>query len=111
MGEYRKLYDEELPNLYCSPNVIRVIKVRRIFFFFFFFFFFFLLSLVPQPSLDLALLLKIQLNFFEASQQFSLLQGRVVSPTPNSYPGGPGLCIYIPQRQGDDVMGNTWRKQ
>jgi hypothetical protein len=27
------------------------------------------------------------------------LQGRVVSPTPNPHPGGPGLCIYIPQRQ------------
>jgi hypothetical protein len=29
------------------------------------------------------------------------LQGRVVNPTPNPHPGGPGLCIYIPQRQGD----------
>jgi hypothetical protein len=29
------------------------------------------------------------------------LQGRVVSPTPNPDPGGTGLCIYIPQRQGD----------
>jgi hypothetical protein len=28
------------------------------------------------------------------------LQGRVVSPTSNPHPGGPGLCIYIPQRQG-----------
>jgi hypothetical protein len=28
------------------------------------------------------------------------LQGRVVSPTPIPHPGGPGLCIYIPQRQG-----------
>jgi hypothetical protein len=28
------------------------------------------------------------------------LQGRVVSPTPNPHPGGLGLCIYIPQRQG-----------
>jgi hypothetical protein len=26
-------------------------------------------------------------------------QGRVVSPTPNPHPGGPGLCIYIPHRQ------------
>jgi hypothetical protein len=26
-------------------------------------------------------------------------QGRVI-PTPNPHPGGPGLCIYIPQRQG-----------
>jgi hypothetical protein len=36
----------------------------------------------------------------QASQQFSFLQGRVVSPTPNPHPGGPGLCIYILQRQG-----------
>jgi hypothetical protein len=28
------------------------------------------------------------------------LQGRIVSPTPNPHTGGPGLCIYIPQRQG-----------
>jgi hypothetical protein len=28
------------------------------------------------------------------------LQGRVVCPTPNPHPGGPYLCIYIPQRQG-----------
>jgi hypothetical protein len=61
---------------------------------------YFLLSLAPQPSLDLGLLHKIRLNFLEASQQFSFLQGRVVSPTPNPHPGGPGLCIYIPQRQG-----------
>jgi hypothetical protein len=60
----------------------------------------FFLSLAPQPSLGLGLLLKIWLNFLEASQQFSFLQGRVVSPTPNPHPGGPGLCIYIFQRQG-----------
>jgi hypothetical protein len=61
-----------------------------------------LLSLAPQPSLGLGLLHKIQLNFFDASQQFYFLQGRVVSSTPNPHPGGPGLCIiYIPQRQGD----------
>jgi hypothetical protein len=59
-----------------------------------------LLSLASQPSLGLGLLLKIQLNFLEASQRFSFLQGKVVSPTPNPHPGGPGLCIYIPQRQG-----------
>jgi hypothetical protein len=44
--------------------------------------------------------LKIRLNFLEASQQFSFLQGRVVNPTPNPHLGGAGLCIYIPQRQG-----------
>jgi hypothetical protein len=59
-----------------------------------------LLSLAPQPSLGLGLLHKIRLNFLEASQQFSFLQGRVISPTPNPHPGGPGLCIYIPQRRG-----------
>jgi hypothetical protein len=59
-----------------------------------------ILSLAPQPSLGLGLLHKIRLNFVEASQQFSFLKGRVVSPTPNPHPGGPGLCIYIPQRQG-----------
>jgi hypothetical protein len=60
----------------------------------------FFLSLAPQPSLGLGLLHKIQLNFLEASQQFSSLQGRVVSPTPNPHSRGPGLCIYIPQREG-----------
>jgi hypothetical protein len=59
-----------------------------------------LLSLAPQPSLGLGLLHKIRLNFLEASQQFSFLQGGVVSLTPNPHPGGPGLCIYVPQRQG-----------
>jgi hypothetical protein len=47
---------------------------------------FFLLSLAPQPSLGLGLLHKIRLNFLEASQQFSFLQGGVVSPTPNPHP-------------------------
>jgi len=41
--------------------------------------------------------------FFEASQQFSFLQGRVVSPKPNPQPGGPGLCIYIPQRHSVSI--------
>jgi hypothetical protein len=59
-----------------------------------------LLSLAPRPILCLGLLHKIRLNFLEASQQFSFLQGRIVSPTPNPHPGAPDLCIYIPQRQG-----------
>jgi hypothetical protein len=45
-----------------------------------------LLPLAPQPSLGLGLLHKTWLNFVDASQQFSLLQGRVVSPTPNPTP-------------------------
>jgi len=39
--------------------------------------------LVPQPSLGLAILHKIWLNFVEASQQFSFLEDRVFIPTSN----------------------------
>jgi hypothetical protein len=28
-GEWGKLYNEELSVLYCSPNIVRVIKSRR----------------------------------------------------------------------------------
>jgi len=29
-GELRRLYNEELKNLYSSPNIVRVVKSRRI---------------------------------------------------------------------------------
>jgi hypothetical protein len=28
-GEWRKLHNEEIIDLYCSPNIVRVIKWRR----------------------------------------------------------------------------------
>jgi hypothetical protein len=28
-GHWKKLHNEELNDLYCSPNIVRVIKLRR----------------------------------------------------------------------------------
>jgi hypothetical protein len=39
-------------------------------------------------------------EFLGGFSRIFFLQGRVVSPTPNPHPRGPGLCIHIPQRQG-----------
>jgi hypothetical protein len=110
LGQFRfRIYFLKLMNLLHSwQDSLDVVSARRqasIYtqenFFLSFLLSFLLLSLAPQPSLGLGLLHKIRLNFLEASQQFSFLQGRIDSPMPNPHPGGPGLCIYIPQRQGD----------
>jgi hypothetical protein len=29
-GEWRKLYNEELNDTYCSPNIVRVIKSKKL---------------------------------------------------------------------------------
>jgi hypothetical protein len=29
IGEWRKLYNEELNDLYCLPNIVRMVKSRR----------------------------------------------------------------------------------
>jgi hypothetical protein len=56
-----------------------------------------LLSLAPQPSLGLGLLHKIRLNFLEASQQFSFLQSRIVSPTPTPIPEDQASLFIYPR--------------
>jgi hypothetical protein len=36
------------------------------------------------------------------------LRGLTVSPAPNPQPGGPGLGIYDPRRQGDPAVPRHW---
>jgi hypothetical protein len=55
-----------------------------------------ILSLAPQSSLGLGLN-KIQLNFLEASQQFSFLQGRVVIPRPTPIPEDQASVFIFPR--------------
>jgi hypothetical protein len=54
--------------------------------------------LAPQPSVGLGLPLKIRLNFLEASQQFSFLQGRIVAPRPTPIPEDQASEFIPPER-------------
>jgi hypothetical protein len=56
-----------------------------------------LLSLAPQPSLGLVLLHKIRLNFLDASQKFSFLQGRVFTPRPTPIPEDQASVFISPR--------------
>jgi hypothetical protein len=47
------------------------------------------------PQKILSDLIRFSLHWI--SQQYFLLQSKVVSLTSNSQRGGPGLCIYLPQ--------------
>jgi hypothetical protein len=42
-----------------------------------------------------------QAEFLGGFSRIFFFIGRVVIPTTNPHPGGPGLCIYIPQKQGN----------
>jgi hypothetical protein len=42
--------------------------------------------------------------YFYGFSNSSFFTGKVVSPASNRQPGGPGLCIYVPQGQGDPVL-------
>jgi hypothetical protein len=46
----------------------------------------------------------IWLLLFRPHKSLFFLQGGVVSPTPNPQPGGPGLRIYVPWRQGGPAV-------
>jgi hypothetical protein len=57
----------------------------------------FFLSFAPQSSLSHGRLHKIRLNFLEASQQFSFLQGRVVAPLPTPIPEDQASVFISPR--------------
>jgi hypothetical protein len=67
-------------------------------------------SVVPQPVSDLNRLYYARPSAFRpagtasVSLRFNVFRGGLVSPTPNSQPGEPGLRIYIPRRQGCPVI-------
>jgi hypothetical protein len=75
-----------------------------------------LLSLSPQPSLGLGLLLKMRLNFLEASQQFSFFTGWGCYPHAQPLtgpklkkdiqtPAGSGIFLFTPVSR--PALGST----
>jgi hypothetical protein len=54
-------------------------------------------SLAPRPSVGLGLLLKIRLNFLEASQQFSFYRLGLLAPRPTPIPEDHA-SVFIPPR-------------
>jgi hypothetical protein len=68
-----------------------------------------LLSLAPQPSRPWPPP-QNPTEFLEGFSTIFFLRGRVVSPTPNPHPGGPGLCIYIPQRITNINFKNNYNR-
>jgi hypothetical protein len=56
-----------------------------------------LLSLAPQPSLGLGLVHKIQLNFLEASQQFSFYWVGLLAPRPTPIPEDQSSVFISPR--------------
>jgi hypothetical protein len=71
-GGWRRLHNEELHNLYASSSFLGSTAQLRPWHH-------------PQNPAE----------FLGGFSTIFFLQGRVVSPTPNPHPGGPGLYIYI----------------